>query len=128
MGALLGVTERHDDGSIKALETLGPASACDAYKAHRPQPLRHVWHHVLPQVAGGTTTADNVVQVCDNCHICIHALLYALSQTVGDVRAPYFRLHGTSAQKAVAIRGYQAAVAAGTVDKIPNEGGYVGPR
>jgi len=82
---------------------------------HRPQPLRYVIHHVLPQVCGGKTTPDNTVGLCDSCHYSVHALLYQLKQGQKLTR-------GTRQQKALAVKGYNAAVAAGTVDKIPDEG------
>ena len=83
--------------------------------------MRYVWHHILPEIAGGRTTRSNLVSLCDSCHYAVHVLLYQL------------KLHGAvtpdsrNNRKRVALarQGYMLAVTAGTVDKIPNEGSAV---
>lgn len=105
----------HHHGSLIEVEGLGRALSCAAYHAHRPKPVRYVWHHILPQICGGLTAAPNLVSVCDNCHYGIHAAMYDMAHG----RKP----QGTTEQAALAKLGYDAAVTAGTVDKIPNEGG-----
>lgn len=100
---------------------------CDVYGGvHEPRPERFVTHHVLPQVCGGQTTPDNLVRCCDDCHYDVHALMYALKRANGDPEAAW-QGEGPRGAREYALRGYQAAVAAGTVDKIPNEGGSVLP-
>jgi len=66
-------------------------------------------------VCGGKSTPDNQVGLCDSCHYSVHALLHGLK-----MGQPMRR--GTRQQRALAVRGYNAAVTAGTVDKIPDEG------
>lgn len=95
-----------------------PGAACQGYGKHRPQPMRLVLHHLLPRVCGGQTTPENTRVLCDNCHAAVHALLYQ-ARLHGVVPSDL----GTRKQRALALRGYQAAQAAGTVDRIPNEGG-----
>jgi hypothetical protein len=103
--------------AVEFLPLLGKATTCTAYGVHRPVPLRFVWHHVLPQVCGGLTVADNLAQVCDSCHYSIHILMWHIGQGT-----PVAQLPGrTRGQLTLALRGYQAAVANGTVDKIPKE-------
>ena len=85
---------------------------------HRPKPLRFVEHHVLPQVCGGKTEPANLAGLCDSCHYTVHALLYQLKLN----GSTYKLSQGTRKQRALAYRGYTAAVAAGTVDRIPDEG------
>lgn len=105
------------DGAILSVPELGRATYCAAYAGvHRPRPVRFVWHHVLPQVAGGLTEAANLVSVCDSCHYTIHAYLWACARGLKRPRV-------AAGQAMLALRGYQAAIDAGTVDKIPNEGG-----
>lgn len=102
------------------IEGIGTAVSCAGAKSHAPKPLRYVWHHVLPRACGGQTTADNLVEVCDNCHYGIHAILYQMAHHDGT--APSFAHMAGSERYAIALRGYFAAVAAGTVAQIPNEG------
>jgi hypothetical protein len=94
------------------------APHCDIGK-HRPTPLRYVWHHVLPQAAGGQTNTSNLLSLCDTCHYAIHVILWHLRQHNGQPPA----LAGHPKHMAYAIQGYQLAVAAGTQNQIPNEGG-----
>jgi hypothetical protein len=103
--------------AVEFLPDLGKASTCSAYGVHRPVPLRFVWHHVLPQVCGGLTVTANLSQVCDSCHYSIHILMWHIAQgsTVAELPAH------TRNQLALALRGYQQALANGTAFKIPKE-------
>jgi hypothetical protein len=104
-----------------------PATRCDASGTHNPRPLRFVWHHVQPHEAGGPTVPANLVQVCDSCHYTIHRILWvmaqiALQKPVTDVQRAYITNPPRQAQLALASKGYDACVAAGTIAQIPNEG------
>lgn len=101
-------------------ETLGDATHCTAVKTHAPVPLRYVWHHVLPEAAGGKTNHDNCIPICDNCHYGVHALMYDMAQHDGHLS---MHLHeaGTPRYR-IARQGYEAAKAADVLDRIPNEG------
>lgn len=98
------------------LAGFGKATQCVASGSHNPVPLRYVWHHVQPHEAGGATVTENLVQVCDSCHYSIHRLLWHLSK--GELPGFVPRL----AQLSLALKGYAACKAAGTVSQIPNEG------
>ena len=100
------------------VEGLGKASVCTVSDWHRPPPMRYVWHHVQPQVCGGRTIAVNLVSLCDNCHFAVHALLYQMKLNGKVTPSP----RNNRARVKLAETGYAACVAAGTVDKIPNEG------
>jgi HNH endonuclease len=104
------------------LAGVGTAQYCACSTHHEPTPLRYVWHHILPVACGGTTITANLVSVCDSCHYGIHVLLTQLKKNGGSLHVPYSRFRPT-VRYHYAVQGYQAAVAAGTVDKIPNEGG-----
>lgn len=99
-----------------------------AYGAgHRPREGRRVAHHIQPQTCGGPTVAANLIVICDNCHYEIHALMSWLKRACAGGAAtltPRLALKGlgTRRQRKIALAGYAACVAAGTVDKIPNEG------
>lgn len=96
---------------------LKPPSECAAARwTHHPVATRYVVHHLQPQVCGGLSVPENEITVCDNCHMTIHMLLYALAKGVPP------RAKGTRRQRALAQQGYDACVLAGTVHKIPNEG------
>jgi len=103
--------------AVLQLPGFGPATTCQVTTdtAHRPAVLRHVWHHIQPKEAGGLTEQANLAQVCDSCHYTIHRLMWYMA-------------HGTALPKAhrnqlkIAQQGYDLCVAAGTVNKIPNEG------
>lgn len=84
---------------------------------HYPAPLRFVWHHILPQEAGGLTTTTNLVAVCDTGHYAIHALMYHLAK-----HSQLPKRAGTRGQRNLALAGYTQAKTLGTVDHIPNEG------
>lgn len=88
---------------------------------HRPRELRRVAHHIQPQTCGGKTVEENLAVLCDDCHYATHAIMSRLKSTGGLQLA--IRGMGTRRQRKLALQGYAACVAAGTVDKIPNEGG-----
>jgi hypothetical protein len=96
---------------------LKPPSECAVARwVHHPAATRYVTHHIQPQVTGGLSVPANQAVLCDNCHYTVHMLLWHLAQKI-DPPAK-----GTRAQRALAQRGYDACVLAGTVHKIPNEG------
>lgn len=103
------------------LLSFGYAKRCEATKTHSPTPLRYVWHHILPQTCGGKTVAANLIEVCDNCHYGIHAILHDMAVNGGRVSKKYRHLVGTGRYE-VAKKGYQSALDTGTLNKIPNEG------
>jgi HNH endonuclease len=105
----------------------GRASHCQLAAYHAPEPLRYVFHHIQPQEAGGVTAEENLAQVCDGCHIAVHVLLYALARGGGSLPAG---VRVNRRQLALARQGYEACAAAGTVNRIPDEGGalvFAGP-
>jgi hypothetical protein len=118
------MTTYANDGAILAVDELGPATQCQAAHTHEPRPMRHVWHHILPQVCGGQTQPENLAELCDSCHYAVHALMYALVAADGDEAKAWGR-HGAAGQRALAAQGYRLAVATGTTAKIPDEGGVV---
>jgi hypothetical protein len=111
----VGILAAHEFYSV-----VGKATSCRCSAEHNPVPLRFVWHHILPEACGGGSTSDNLVNVCDNCHFGIHALMSDMKNNNGTL-VKFKRFAGTMRHH-LAIAGYQRAVAAGTVDKIPNEG------
>ena len=100
------------------LPGFGKADHCDVatVAAHRPVPVRFIFHHVQPQNAGGETTAANLVQLCDNCHYTVHRLLWMMRNGT-PVQRPVNRV-----QLRLARQGLAACQAAGTVADITNEG------
>lgn len=105
------------------LFTVGRATSCACSRQHAPRPARYVWHHVLPQVCGGTTTADNLVSVCDNAHYAIHVVLWQIAHT-HQLGPAIMNRHLASRNKFIrkmAQQGFAAAELAGTVQRIPNE-------
>lgn len=109
----------HMHEALTVVPELGTAATCTGYGAHRPVPVRFVWHHVLPQVCGGKTVAENLAELCDNCHFTVHAIMYFMARNAGQLPQT---VRGTRGQRHLAIRGYNMAVLSGTVSKIPNEG------
>lgn len=99
---------------------LRPTRCACARPVHRPRPLRYVTHHIQPQVCGGKSVAANEVTLCDDCHYTIHALLYRLKRSGGDMAV--IRGVGTRLQRKYAVLGYQRCRAAGTENLIPDEG------
>jgi hypothetical protein len=91
------------------------ATTCVITKAHRPQPLRFITHHVQPKEAGGISEPENYVELCDSCHYTIHRLMWYMRN--GTPLPKVYRK-----QLEIATTGYNKCVAAGTVDQIPNEG------
>lgn len=77
--------------------------------------LRFVWHHILPQVCGGKTETANLAELCDNCHYAVHELMWNMAHGAPIPKA------ATDAQFGLAREGFDLAVAAGTVSKIPRE-------
>lgn len=97
------------------LPEAGHATGCDV-GFHRPAVMRFVWHHLQPKVCGGNTVPENLVSLCDSCHITVHVLMWHL----GKGTPPPAK--GTRMQRKLAKAGYEACLSAGTVDKIPKEG------
>src|ERR1700750_2423059 len=117
MSALLEITGR------------GPATTCEVCSpaSHRPTPLRYVWHHAQPETTGGATDDTNLIQLCDSCHYSVHRILYALAckylgKTLTTAQQSYIDKPPRLAMLAFAQKGLDACIAAGTVEKIPNEG------
>ena len=115
--------------AVLSLPGVGPATLCQVASAtaHRPTPLRHVWHHIQPQEAGGQTVTVNLAQLCDSCHYTIHRLMYVMrlkfdGKQLTAEQQGWLDKPPRQAQLAFAVTGYNACVTAGTVDKIPNEG------
>lgn len=105
------------------------AAACviSPVDAHRPVPLRFVWHHVQPEETGGPTEDANLIQLCDSCHYTIHRLLWILrlqhdGTPLTPAQAAELVAPPRRAQLGYAQQGFAACLAAGTADKIPNEG------
>ena len=48
---------------------------CLVHKAHKPEPLRTVEHHVWPLGMDGPDVDDNKIDICDTGHYNIHTLL-----------------------------------------------------
>lgn len=105
----------HEHETLTFVAGLGHAISCGSTVGHRPRPLRYVWHHILPQVCGGRTQADNLVSLCDNCHYAVHVLLWKLAQ------GRLISSRTNAYQAKLARQGYELAVRAGTVGKIPQE-------
>lgn len=104
-----------------------PATMCVASATHNPMPVRHVWHHIQPQEAGGQTVPENLAQLCDSCHYTIHRMMWvmrlvALGQTLTPQQQKLITTPPRRAQLVLASKGYEACRLAGTIDKIPNEG------
>jgi|SRR5215472_2117420 len=96
---------------------IGAAAACQIDAVHNPRPLRFVWHHILPQAAGGKTEPDNLAALCDTCHYAVHALLSGLAEDGQLDPNPDYHPD----RVALAQQGYDHAVALGTVKKLPHE-------
>ena len=115
--------------AVLELPGRGPATTCEVspVSAHRPTPLRFVWHHAQPEAAGGATDDTNLIQLCDNCHYSVHRILYAmklqyLNQPLTAAQQGYISNPPRWQQRVFALKGLDACIAAGTVSKIPNEG------
>lgn len=98
----------------------GRALYCQCADYHTPVPLRFVWHHILPKVCGGRSVKANLLSCCDSCHYAIHLMMGDLKHHNGDL-VVYKRFSGTNRAR-WAYEGYRLAVAAGVVDKIPDQG------
>lgn len=103
-------------------------TSCVITPAHSPAPVRYVLHHIQPHEAGGPTVAENLIGVDDNCHYSIHWLMWILAcQALGRPVTPdmlgMLARPPRRAQLTYAQQGFAACQAAGTVAKIPDEGG-----
>lgn len=92
------------------------ASQCEISRWHTPTPLRYVNHHIQPEAAGGKTVPENIAALCDSCHYSVHRVMWSMAR--GTLTIP--KAHRN--QVKLAKQGYEACLAAGTVDKIPNQG------
>ena len=106
-----------------------PAAQCEIGRYHEPRPVRFVWHHIQPHEAGGPTTAENLIQVCDSCHYTIHRLLWAFrcqsllgSAGLSPEQVALLASPPRRRQLTVAWKGFHGCQEAGTVANIPNEG------
>lgn len=102
-------------------------TTCQASGSHSPVPVRFVWHHIQPQEAGGLTVPENLAHVCDNCHYTIHRIMWVLrcqklGAAVPDGWETLPPAPPRRAQAVLAVQGFTACQAAGTVARIPNEG------
>ena len=79
---------------------------CLVHKAHKPEPLRTVEHHVWPLGMDGPDVDDNKVDICDTGHYNVHVILGLL---ILGRSMP----HGHNAEKKIALTGYHDWVAAG---------------
>ena len=103
------------------------ATKCIVTTAHSPKPVRFVTHHIQPQEAGGQSVPENFAQLCDNCHYSVHRLLWymhlkATGITLTADQQALLDKPPRVKQRTLATQGFDACVAAGTVNKIPNEG------
>ena len=99
------------------------ASSCSVTTNHVPYVVRFVWHHVMPESLGGSVE----VEVCDSCHYSIHRILYYMSLryqgiALTDEQQALLNSPPRRAQLAIAQQGLDMCIAAGVVDRIPNEG------
>lgn len=105
---------------------LPKAAGCQLALYHSPKVTRFVNHHIQPQVCGGLTQPPNIAQVCDNCHYTVHACMFELRLMIGPRPATAVDQknlsRGSRKQRALAARGYNLCVAAGTWQQIPSEG------
>jgi hypothetical protein len=111
-------------GGTEFIFGIGHATHCQLFARHSPQPLRYVWHHILPQACGGLTKTSNLASLCDSCHYAVHALLYDLRKHDGKL-VSFPRFENTPRGR-LARQGYEQAKTLGTVDKIPAEGSVTG--
>jgi hypothetical protein len=103
------------------------ATSCTVTTYHVPVSVRFVIHHIQPQEAGGQTVPENLVDLCDNCHMTCHRLMWYLrlkfdGKTLTAAQQSLLDKPPRANQLKLAQAGFDACVAAGTVDKIPNEG------
>lgn len=106
--------------------TLPKATQCTLSVYHRPKVTRYINHHIQPQAAGGYTVPDNIAQLCDNCHMTVHAVMWELHMMLGGQMASTATLGsvpiGSKRQKELGRQGYNKCVLAGTSHLIPKEG------
>lgn len=108
-----------------AVEALPKAVDCILASYHRPKVTRFVNHHIQPQAAGGLTEPDNIAQLCDNCHMTVHVVMWVLRTVCAGMMASTADLGsvpiGTRKQKELGRIGYNKCVLAGTWTRIPKE-------
>jgi hypothetical protein len=105
--------------ALTELPVVGKAVRCQLSATTGSHPARRfVWHHILPQACGGKTEPANLASLCDNDHYAVHDLMWRLAQGAAPAGIPK---PWTRAQLALALQGYRAAVAAGTVSRMPKE-------
>jgi hypothetical protein len=102
-------------------------TSCQITTNHVPTAVRFVLHHIQPQEAGGPTVAENLANVCDNCHYTVHRIMFAMrclymNIPLTDEQKQLMAHPPRRAQYLLAEQGYLACKTAGTVDQIPNEG------
>lgn len=103
-------------------------TSCMVSPRHVPTAVRFVLHHIQPQEAGGPTVEANLANLCDNCHYTVHRILFVMAcqylnkPIPADYQSDLLTKPPRKAQLTLAKQGFDACVAAGTVDKIPNEG------
>ena len=85
-----------------------PGDQCQVHKGHRPPVHRTAVHHVWPRGMGGPDVPANRVNICGTGHDTIHTNIHALCS-----HGPDAVLVGTRAERALALRGWQAWVDAG---------------
>jgi hypothetical protein len=84
---------------------------CQLHKAHRPEPLVTVRHHVQPLGMGGPDVPWNWLDVCDTGHRNVHTILGPMCQD--GPRFGKVGRRGTRTERDAAKRGFSAWVAAG---------------
>jgi HNH endonuclease len=112
---------------IDSLEGFPKPTSCEITAYHVPEPVRFVLHHIQPKEAGGATVESNLANLCDNCHYGVHRLMYYMrlqneGNTLTSDQQQLLDHPPRRAQLALAKQGFDACVAAGTVNDIPNEG------
>jgi len=85
-----------------------PGNQCTVHGYHWPPVRRTVVHHIHPRGMLGPDVAVNRVNICGTGHDTIHTNIHALC-----LHGPDAPLVGTKAERALALRGYQAWVDAG---------------
>ncbi len=78
---------------------------CQCVKYHRPKPLHHERHHILPKRWGGDSSPDNLVWLCNNAHESVHIILDALMVSDGDVPWEFMRRFNPYIRK-IAMKGW----------------------
>jgi hypothetical protein len=102
-------------------------TSCQVTTYHVPYVVRFVLHHIQPHEAGGPTVQENLASLCDSCHYTIHRMMWYMRalHLGGTLTADQQNLLDhppRQTQLTLATQGFDACVAAGTVEQIPNEG------